>query len=222
VTDVVRVVEAQPGGGRTRRPDLLEAAAGIVAVDPTFADVVGAVRCDLRRSRPGAEHFGALVRSICYQQLAGAAAATIAGRVAALVGEHPRPADILAVTTEELRACGLSGSKAASIQDLAQKVAAGEVRLDGVGRLGDEEVVAELVKVRGIGPWTAHMFLMFTLGRLDVWPVDDYGVRKGWAVLHGLSDLPPPKVLLEAGEVLRPWRSVAAWYCWRAADTVTL
>jgi DNA-3-methyladenine glycosylase II len=114
---------------------------------------------------------------------------------------------------------GLSGSKTASIRDLAQKVADGDVELDRVGRLSDDEIVGELTLVRGIGRWTAEMFLIFQLGRLDVWPVDDFGVRRGYGILHGMTEMPAPKVLEPLGDAYRPYRSIAAWYCWRAADT---
>ena len=113
----------------------------------------------------------------------------------------------------------MSGNKTASIRDLAEKVLAGDVELDRVAKLSDDEIVEELTLVRGIGRWTAEMFLMFQLGRLDVWPVDDLGVRKGYAVIHDLPDMPTAKVLEPLGEPFRPYRSLAAWYCWRAADT---
>ena len=131
------------------------------------------------------------------------------------------PAAVLALTDEQLRGAGLSGAKTAAVRDLAWKVDTGEVRLDRLGRLPDDDVVAELVKVRGIGAWTAHMFLMFDLHRLDVWPTGDYGVRNGYRVAYDRPDLPSPKELEGLGDAFRPYRSVAAWYCWRAVD-VTL
>jgi DNA-3-methyladenine glycosylase II len=127
---------------------------------------------------------------------------------------------VLALPEERLRSAGLSGSKAASIRDLAGRVADGTVPLDDVDDLADAEIVARLSKVRGIGRWTAEMFLIFQLRRPDVWPVDDYGVRKGWSQLHGLTELIRPRELEAAGDVFRPHRTVAAWYCWRAVDTV--
>jgi DNA-3-methyladenine glycosylase II len=177
--------------------------------------------CDLRRGRPRRHHFAELARMIVYQQLAGRAAAAIHGRFAALFdGDGPTPEAALALPVDALRAAGLSGAKTASIRDLATKTLDGSVKLDRIGRLPDEEIVRELTLVRGIGRWTAEMFLMFQLGRLDVWPVGDYGVRKGYALLFGHDELPTPKALMELGEPFRPYRSVAAWYCWRAADTV--
>jgi DNA-3-methyladenine glycosylase II len=176
---------------------------------------------DLRRGRPRRSHFAELSRAICYQQLAGAAARAIHGRFEALFdGQGPTPEAVLALPEETLRGVGLSGSKTASIRDLAQKVLAGDVELERVGRLPDDEIVRELTLVRGIGRWTAEMFLMFQLGRLDVWPVDDFGVRRGYGILHGFTEMPTAKELQPLGDVYRPYRSVAAWYCWRAADTV--
>jgi len=125
---------------------------------------------------------------------------------------------VLALTDEQLRGAGLSGAKVAALQDLAGKVDDGDVRLDRLGHMDDESVVRELTKVRGIGPWSAHMVLMFDLGRLDVWPTGDYGVRKGYYRAYDLDDLPTPTELENLGERFRPYRSVAAWYCWRAAD----
>jgi 3-methyladenine DNA glycosylase/8-oxoguanine DNA glycosylase len=119
-----------------------------------------------------------------------------------------------------MRTAGVSGSKAAAIADLALKVSDGTVPLHDVDNLSDDELVARLVMVRGIGRWTAEMFLMFQLGRLDVWPVDDYGVRKGWALAHKLKEPPAPRALQAEGDRFRPYRSIAALYCWRAVDTV--
>ena len=176
---------------------------------------------DMRRGRPKRTHFCELTRMICYQQLAGRAAAAIFGRFEALFDGPPTPDTVLALSTEELRSAGLSGSKAASIRDLAEKVDVGLVQLDRMGRLPDVEVVRELTLVRGIGEWTAHMFLMFQLGRLDVWPVGDFGVRSGFGRLYGLDPAPTAKQLEPLGEPFHPYRSLVAWWCWRAADTVT-
>jgi DNA-3-methyladenine glycosylase II len=174
---------------------------------------------DLRRGRPRRSHFAELARAICYQQLAGAAARTIHGRFEAALDGDPTPESVLALPVETLRAAGLSANKAASIRDLAEKVLAGDVELDRVAKLSDDDIVRELTLVRGIGRWTAEMFLMFQLGRLDVWPVDDLGVRKGFGVIHGLGEMPTAKQLEPLGDPFRPYRSLAAWYCWRAVDT---
>jgi DNA-3-methyladenine glycosylase II len=200
---------------------LAEASAELARRDSVLAEIVGYVGpCDLRRGRPRGEPFAELVRAIVYQQLAGAAASTIHGRFIALFDGVPTPEAVLATRVSRLRRAGLSAAKAASVRDLASKVVDGTVRLDRVRRLPDEEIVRELTLVRGIGRWTAEMFLIFTLGRLDVWPVDDYGVRKGYARLYGLVEPPAPRALEPLGEPFRPYRSVAAWYCWRAVDTV--
>jgi DNA-3-methyladenine glycosylase II len=175
--------------------------------------------CDLRRGRARRGHFAELARAVVYQQLAGRAAAAIHGRFEALFEGPPTPEATLALPVAALRAAGLSGSKAASVRDLAEKVLDGTVELDRMGRLGDDEVVRELTQVRGIGRWTAEMFLIFQLGRLDVWPVDDFGVRKGYALLHRRREAPTASELEPLGDGYRPYRSVAAWYCWRAADT---
>ena len=162
--------------------------------------------------------FVYLARAIIYQQLAGAAAGAIHGRfVEALAGRVTADA-VLRTPESELRAAGLSRAKLAAIRDLAAKAIGGEVRLDDLADQGDDEVLDRLVCVRGIGPWTAQMFLMFRLHRRDVWPVGDLGVRNGWALLHGLEEAPAAKELESCGEPYRPWRSAVAWYCWRALD----
>jgi len=168
---------------------------------------------------PASRRFAFLARSILYQQLAGKAAAAIEGRFVAALGGVVTPERVLAVPTDVLRSSGLSGAKAMSIQDLAEKVSSGQILLERIGRLSDEEIVDHLVQVRGIGQWTAEMFLLGTLGRLDVWPVGDYGVRAGYALCWHLPETPTPKELMVLGEPYRPYRSVVAWYCWRAMDT---
>jgi DNA-3-methyladenine glycosylase II len=135
-------------------------------------------------------------------------------------GGEATPEGVLALPDAAFRAAGLSASKTASIRDLAAKVAGGTVPLDTLDAYEDDQIVERLSQVRGIGPWTAEMFLIFQLNRMDVWPVDDLGVRKGYAAIHGLPEVPAPKSLSALGEIYRPWRTVAAWYCWRAAETV--
>jgi 3-methyladenine DNA glycosylase/8-oxoguanine DNA glycosylase len=165
--------------------------------------------------------FDSLAESIAYQQLSGKAAATIFGRVRAL---YPRrkwfSPDLVLTTADEIfRAAGLSRSKTAAIKDLAAKTIEGVVpTLAVLERLEDEEIITRLTAVRGIGRWTVEMLLLFDLGRLDVWPVDDYGVRKGYAKTFRKRKLPTPKQLLAIGEKWRPYRSVAAWYFWRALE----
>jgi len=172
------------------------------------------------RVRPPAEtHFAALVRSVLYQQLAGPAAAAIHGRLIAALGGQVTPEQLLSLPDGTLRAVGLSGAKAASLQDLAAKVLDGTVVLDppGLRAESDAEVVARLTAVRGIGKWTAEMFLMFQLRRLDVWPTGDLGVRKGFGLAWEIPT-PTAKQLEPLGDPYRPYRSVVAWYCWRAAE----
>jgi 3-methyladenine DNA glycosylase/8-oxoguanine DNA glycosylase len=160
-------------------------------------------------------HFGALVRAIVFQQLAGAAARAIHGRVRAAVGPDLTPEAVAAVPDEVLRAAGLSGAKLASLRDLSDKVLDGTVVLD-VRRLGDDEIVTRLSTVRGIGRWTAEMYLMFELRRLDVWPTGDLGVRAGYGLVWGLDEPPKPKALEALGEPFRPYRSIVARYLWEA------
>ena len=169
---------------------------------------------------PLEDSFAALVRSVMYQQLAGAAAAAIHGRFLKLFTGALSPTAVLALPEGAMRSAGVSGAKAAAILDLARKIDDGTVPVGDLDALGDDELVARLTQVRGIGRWTAEMFLIFQLRRLDVWPVDDYGVRKGWALAHRLNEPPKPKMLQGLGETFRPYRTVAAWYCWRAVDTV--
>ena len=184
--------------------------------DPALAAVMEIAGPPTLRAADPDGTFGALVRAIVYQQLAGKAAAAIHGRVRALVAGPLTPETLLALPQEALRAAGLSAAKTASVLDLAARAAAGELALDKLRRLGDDEIVARLVTVRGIGPWTAEMFLLFELRRLDVWPIGDLAVREGWRLAHGLDAPPTPAELSLLGEPLRPVRSVAAWYCWQA------
>jgi DNA-3-methyladenine glycosylase II len=172
-----------------------------------------------RLSRPAESHFAALVRAIVYQQLAGVAAAAIHGRLVAALDGDPRPEALIALPDETLRAVGLSRNKAASLRDLSAKVLDGTVVLSprGLAREGDEEIVARLSAVRGIGPWTAEMFLIFQLRRLDVWPTGDLGVRRGYGLAWHIP-MPTPRELQRLGDPHRPYRSVLAWYCWRAAE----
>jgi DNA-3-methyladenine glycosylase II len=196
------------------------ASAALASQAPRFAPLVAAIPCDLGRGRRNRSHFAYLARAVCYQQLAGAAARAIHGRFEGLFDGSPTPEAVLLLPDDLLRGVGLSSAKVASIRDLAARVVAGEVRLGRLGHYEDDEVVRQLVQVRGIGRWTAEMFLMFQLGRLDVWPVDDLGVRKGYGLLFGLDQPPSPRALEPLGDELRPYRSVAAWYCWRAVDTM--
>lgn len=206
----------------TARSAELEAATALARSDPAMASLVE-LHGPPRFARPGRDgsRFEALANSIVYQQLAGAAARSIWNRVRALVDGPFTAEAVLGLSEEALRGAGLSGSKVASMRDLATKTAAGQVQLARIGRLDDEAVIEHLVVVRGIGPWTAQMFLMFTLRRPDVWPIGDLGVRAGYARAYGLAELPTPAELDLLGERFRPYRSAAAWYCWRAVETIT-
>lgn len=187
--------------------------------DPAMARLIKAAG-PIELRDPFDDSFAALVRSILYQQLAGAAAAAIHGRFLKLFPDGLSPTAVLSLPEGVMRSAGLSGSKAVAIADLARKVADGTVPLHDVEALSDDELVARLIQVRGVGRWTAQMFLIFQLRRLDVWPVDDYGVRKGWALAHNLEDLPASRALQAEGDRFSPFRTIAAWYCWRAVDTV--
>src|SRR5271165_5727684 len=177
--------------------------------------------------------FEALLESIIYQQLNGRVAATITERVKALFPENshhirtrrglvaafPSPEQILAATEELLRSAGLSRAKMLAIRDLAAKTLDGTVpTVKQAHRMSDEDLIERLDSVRGVGRWTVEMLLLFRLGRPDVLAVDDYGIRKGFAKMHKLAELPKPKELLAYGERWRPYRSVASWYLWRAAE----
>jgi DNA-3-methyladenine glycosylase II len=189
--------------------------AEIAARDRALARVIEEVGT-FRLGRSTGDPFAALAESILYQQLAGRAAAAIHGRFVALFDGKLTPESVLRLPEAALRGAGLSGAKAASIRDLAAKATDGTVPLHDLRRLSDDDIVTRLSLVRGIGRWTAEMFLIFELHRLDVWPVDDYGVRNGWALAHDLPALPTPKALQQDGERFRPYRTAAAWYCWRA------
>jgi methylated-DNA-[protein]-cysteine S-methyltransferase len=166
--------------------------------------------------------FEALLESIVYQQLTGKAAATILARVVALFHPRrfPRPEDVSEIAEEKLRGAGLSGSKARALKDLARKTMEGIVPASAreLSKLSDAEIVERLTAVRGIGPWTVEMLLIFRLARPDVLPTTDYGVRKGFAKVRGVADLPSPKELLAFGDKWRPYRTVASWYLWRVLD----
>jgi DNA-3-methyladenine glycosylase II len=191
------------------------------ATDPRMAALIARSRRYEIEPAVSIRPFDALAESIAYQQLNGKAAASIWNRVRALYPQRRRldPAKVLATRDETLRAAGLSRAKTAAIKDLAAKTMDGTVPSGrALLKMSDDEIVARLTTVRGIGRWTVEMLLLFDLGRPDVWPVDDYGVRKGFAKTFGKRKLPTPKQLMKHGERWRPYRSVAAWYFWRALD----
>ena len=168
---------------------------------------------------PTETHFGTLVRAITYQQLAGAAARSIHGRLITALDGDVTPERLLTLSDQTLRAVGLSGAKVASLRDLSARVLDGSVMLEPrrMARLSDEDIVTQLSSVRGIGRWTAEMFLIFQLRRLDVWPTGDLGVRRGYGLAWDIPT-PTPKQLEALGEPYHPYRSIVAWYCWRASE----
>ncbi|MDC0722930.1 DNA-3-methyladenine glycosylase family protein [Nannocystis bainbridge] len=177
----------------------------------------------LRRDA-GASPYGALARSIVFQQLAGAAASTIYGRACLLGegGQFPEPAALLELPAERLRAAGLSAGKQAALKDLAQKTLDGVVpTMRALAKMEDAAIVERLIQVRGIGRWTVEMMLIFRLGRPDVWPVGDFAVRKGYGQTFGLDESPTQRELEALGDPFSPYRSAAAWYFWRSLDTQT-
>jgi DNA-3-methyladenine glycosylase II len=175
-----------------------------------------------RRSeeRP-ADAYGALLRAIVGQQLSTKAARTIYGRVIDLFGgSTPSPEQLLEASEEDLRGCGLSGRKAEYVRDLAAHVLSGELELERLGDLSDEEVIEEIVAVRGLGQWTAEMFLIFHLERPDVLSGGDLGIRKAVQIEYGLKEMPAPKQVLKIGEAWRPYRSLASLYLWESLANV--
>jgi DNA-3-methyladenine glycosylase II len=200
----------------------MAAAAHIIKVDPAFRRIVDTSPTMTVRPEAGSA-FESLLSAIVFQQLAGAAARTIHGRLVAALGGAPvAPESVLAANPETMRAAGLSANKLAAIIDLAAKFVDGTVPTHDLDGLSDDEIVARLVTVRGVGRWTAEMFLLFQLHRPDVWPVDDLGVRNGWARIHAMAAPPTPKALRALGESLSPYRSTAAWYCWRAVASTPI
>ena len=186
--------------------------------DPVLSAIVDRVgRCTWETESAGSA-FSSLVEAMLYQQITGKAAASVHRRLRGVLGRrHPRPHEILAASTRALRGDGLSRQKIAYMRDLAARAGDG-LPLRGLSRRPDEEVIEALCAVKGIGRWTAEMFLIFRLGRLDVLPVDDYGVRKAAQRAYGLPELPDARWLREKGEAWRPYRTVASWYLWRSLE----
>ncbi len=196
----------------------------LAAADPTMAALIErvgkidlATRLRRRSEEKPADAYGALLRAIVGQQLSTKAARTIYGRVLELFnGETPSPAQLLEAGEEDLRAAGLSGRKVEYVRDLATHVLDGELELDRLGDLGDEEVIEEIVAVRGLGVWTAEMFLLFHLERPDVLSGGDLGIRKAVQIEYDLEEMPPPTKVIEIGEPWRPHRSLASLYLWES------
>ena len=193
-----------------------------LAADPILGALIA--RHGPYEPRPGSDPYASLVRSILYQQLAGAAARAIDRKWRALYsddGRTPAPEEILTTSDERFRSAGVSRQKAAYLRDLALHVADGRLDFAAIARFPDDEVIARLTGVHGIGEWTAHMFLIFELGRPDVLPAGDLGVRKGMRLAYNLEAMPTPARAREIGAPWAPFRSVGAWYMWRAVETVT-
>ena len=198
-----------------------EAVEHLIKSDRRMAQLIERVGPCTLKLRHEHSIFYSLLRSIVYQQLAGSAAAAILARVDELFPDAlATPEQIAAVPEKKLRAAGLSKNKALAVKDLAAKTLDGTVP-DGkiIDAMSDEEIIERVIEVRGIGRWTVEMLLIFRLGRTDVLPVDDYGVRKGFQRIYRLPDLPTKQQMLKKGEKWRPWRSIASWYLWRAAET---
>jgi DNA-3-methyladenine glycosylase II len=191
----------------------------IVKIDPAFKPIIArAPLCTIGRKRPKQSHYETLVDSIISQQLAIKAAETIFNRFKELVKNEVVPDKVAKLSVDQLRSVGASGAKAKSILELTDATLAGALQFPKYGRLSNETITEELTQIWGIGKWTSEMFLMFHLGRLDVWPVLDLGVRRGWEKIHNLKVEIEPKKLAPLGEKFDGFQSVAAWYCWRALE----
>ena len=196
-----------------------KAIAHLRKVDPVMDEVISKVGPFKLTLRTAGTHFDALVRSIVYQQLSGKAAATIHGRVLQLFNpEAPLPPQILNASHDQLRGAGLSTQKASYLRNLAEHSTNGSLPVESLHELNDEAITAALTQVKGIGRWSAQMFLMFRLGRLDVLPDLDLGVQKGIQKAYRLRKLPTPKKVLEIGNKWAPYRSIGAWYMWRVLE----
>ncbi|MEQ9104251.1 MAG: DNA-3-methyladenine glycosylase [Rhodothermales bacterium] len=199
--------------------DLHEAVQHLSDQDPRLASLIHRTGPVTIAPRAHEEPFEALLRSIVYQQLSGKAAGTIHGRVLHITGDPPRPEAVLALTDDELRACGLSRAKTAAVKDLALHT--GRRTVPDAARLRameNAEIIERLTQVRGIGPWTVQMYLMFGLGRPDILPTTDLGIQKGIQQLDGLPDLPKPAEVEARGAAWQPYRTIASWYLWRSVD----
>ena len=215
-------VELQPYPdtiARVSDVDLEKVSEHIAETDPAFAKLVKHLGPITIKSKRNGSVFESLAYAVVAQQVSTRAADTIGGRLEALVGKPLTVDGIAGRTVEELRAAGLSGSKTKTLLGLAKAAVDGSIDLPGLWDLPNEEVHRQLTALWGIGRWTAEMTMIFSMGRLDVWPVGDLAVRRGWGIIHGL-DVPPTADELDSlADDLRPYRSVVAWYCWRATDT---
>jgi len=195
--------------------------APLAKADPVLGRIIKRVGPCPIKPRPRTNPYESLVKAVTYQQLNGKAAETIFNRFKALFPDRrfPEPEEILSAPDDRLRSAGLSRNKLAAIKDIAAKTIDGTVPSNrAVKHLSDHDLVERLTTIRGVGPWTVEMLLIFTLGRPDVLPASDYGVRQGFALAYRRKELPKPQEILDHGERWRPWRSVAAWYLWRALE----
>ncbi|MBN9561163.1 MAG: DNA-3-methyladenine glycosylase 2 family protein [Alphaproteobacteria bacterium] len=192
-----------------------------LSLDPAFAGLIGRIGRPRLTPDRGRSPYEALIRAIAHQQLHGRAAEAILGRFVALYPGIPFPTPEMVLATEDgvLRGCGFSLGKIAAIRDICARTLDGTVpSRRAAARLSDETLIERLTTIRGVGRWTVEMLLIWTLGRVDILPVDDFGVREGYRVLYGLDAQPRPRELAEIGQAWAPWRSYAAWYLWRASD----
>jgi DNA-3-methyladenine glycosylase II len=195
------------------------AVAHLRRVDPVMERVIDRVGSCRLRPRSEGTHFDHIARAIVYQQLSGKAASTIHGRVLALLNGPPiHPGTLISTPDEPLRAAGLSRQKISYLRDLAARSANGALKIDLLHELSDEEIASQLVQVKGIGIWTAQMFLMFRLGRPDILPGSDLGIRKGVQIAYRMRKLPTPKQVEQIGARWAPYRTIASWYLWRLLD----
>ncbi|GBG15496.1 DNA-3-methyladenine glycosylase II [Novimethylophilus kurashikiensis] len=200
---------------------LTEAAGFLAGLDSDWAELITKVGPCMLKTHTEREPYEALVRAIAYQQLHSRAAEAILGRMLMLFpdGRFPDPEALLSLEDSALRGCGFSASKITAIRGIASAARDSLVPTSyEAASLSDEALIERLVQLRGVGRWTVEMLLIFTLGRADVLPVDDFGVREGWRVLKQLDEQPKPKALAQIGEAWRPYRSIAAWYLWRSAE----
>jgi len=201
-----------------RARELASIKRNIVKIDPAFAPAIKNLEpCTFGLTKPKVTSYQSLIRSVVAQQVSTAAARTISGRLEVKCGGSITAEKVGALSLKQLQSVGLTGAKVRTISELTEAALSGEINFRKFPRLSDEEIIQELVPLYGIGRWTVEMFLIFHLGRLDVWPVDDLAVRRGWDNLHGNSEPIKAKVLNTLGEPFTGMRSVVAWYCWRAS-----
>lgn len=201
-----------------RKSELTRINNRIAAIDPAFAPAIKNLpACTFGLEKPKITSYQSLIRSVIAQQVSVAAARTITSRLEVSCGGSITAAKVGALTPKKLQSVGLTGAKVRTISELTEASLSGEINFKKFNYLSDEEIIQELIPLFGIGRWTVEMFLIFHLGRLDIWPVDDLAVRRGWDNLHGNSDPIKAKALKTLGEPFAGMRSVVAWYCWRAS-----